>query len=71
MRSIRTFPYEYQLSLREKVIAYPVDWCPGRKAYSKLHTFLKRPVEIWDVFCVAKIKKNIFQKTIDKLTQKG
>ena len=20
------------LSLREKVIAYPVDWCPGRKA---------------------------------------
>lgn len=37
------------LSLREKVIAYPVDWKPVRKAYSKLHTFLKRPVEIWGV----------------------
>ncbi len=32
MRSIRTFLYKYQLSLREKVIAYLVDWCPGRKA---------------------------------------
>lgn len=42
------------LSLREKVIAYPVDWRPVRKAYSKLHTFLKRPVEIWGVLYLSK-----------------
>jgi len=37
------------LSLREKVIAYPDDCRAVRKAYFKLHTFLKRPVEIWGV----------------------
>ena len=42
------------LSLREKVIAYPVDWRPVRKAYSKLYTFLKRPVEIWGVLYLSK-----------------
>nr|DAQ67606.1 MAG TPA: hypothetical protein [Caudoviricetes sp.] len=41
MRFIRTFPYEYQLSLKGKVIAYPVDCRAVRKAYSKLHTFLR------------------------------
>lgn len=36
MRSIRTFPYEYQLSLREKVIAYPDDCRAVRKAYRNI-----------------------------------
>lgn len=36
MRFIRTFPYEYQLSLREKVIAYPDDCCAVRKAYRNI-----------------------------------
>lgn len=36
MRFIRTFPYEYQLSLREKVIAYPDDCRAVRKAYRNI-----------------------------------
>ena len=33
----------YGLYPAEKVIAYPVDWRPVRKAYSKLHTFFITP----------------------------
>ena len=40
------------LSLREKVIAYPVDWRPVRKAYSKLHTFFKTPCRNMGCFIV-------------------
>lgn len=50
-------------SPREKVIAYPDDWYPVRKAYfSHIYFFEKRPVEIQGVLQYNKKKIHMWRK---------
>ena len=57
MRSIRTFPYKYQLSLREKVIAYPDDCCVVRKAYRNIAQWQSS----WLISSVSVVRFHLFR----------